>query len=75
MKEMERVLGLSYPTVRARLEEALVAAGLEREGDRTTDGADQAARRAEILDRLESGALTAAQAADQLREVKGRRDR
>lgn len=30
MKEMERELGLSYPTVRARLEEALAAAGFPR---------------------------------------------
>lgn len=30
VKEMERELGLSYPTVRARLDEAFTAAGFER---------------------------------------------
>jgi hypothetical protein len=35
VKEMERELGLSYPTVRARLEEAFEAAGYGRSNDRT----------------------------------------
>jgi hypothetical protein len=35
MKEMERELGLSYPTVRARLEEALEAAGFEKSSGRS----------------------------------------
>lgn len=34
VKEMERELGLSYPTVRARLEEAFVAAGYPKESAR-----------------------------------------
>jgi hypothetical protein len=33
VKEMERELGLSYPTVRARLDEAFNAAGFPRSGD------------------------------------------
>jgi hypothetical protein len=33
VKEMERELGLSYPTVRARLDEALTAAGYPKRGD------------------------------------------
>jgi len=37
MKELERDLGLSYPTVRARLEEALLAAGYERSSERVGD--------------------------------------
>src|SRR5579875_4126634 len=63
MKEMERELGLSYPTVRARLEEALTAAGFGRgsEPDRST-------RRAEILDALERGDITAQEAVSRLRE-------
>jgi len=36
-KELERELGLSYPTVRARLEEALLAAGYERSSERVGD--------------------------------------
>jgi hypothetical protein len=41
VKDMERELGLSYPTVRARLEEALNAAGFPRES--TRDSAASAA--------------------------------
>jgi hypothetical protein len=37
VKDMERELGLSYPTVRARLEEALVAAGFPKESSRDPD--------------------------------------
>lgn len=70
---MERDLGLSYPTVRARLEEALNAAGLERpEARRTTDDARRRAR-TEILDQLERGEITAGDAATRLRQVKTRR--
>lgn len=38
MKEMERELGLSYPTVRARLEEALEAAGFGKSAGRGATG-------------------------------------
>ncbi len=38
VKDMERELGLSYPTVRARLEEALEAAGFEKETTRSDAG-------------------------------------
>jgi hypothetical protein len=69
MKEMERELGLSYPTVRARLEEALTAAGLGRRGDAEPD---LAARRAAILDQLERGEISAKEAAARLRDVKRR---
>jgi hypothetical protein len=37
VKEMERELGLSYPTVRARLEEAFTAAGFEKPDDAERD--------------------------------------
>lgn len=69
MKEMERLLGLSYPTVRARLEEALAAAGLDRPPV-PGEVSDAAARRKAILDDLEQGTMTAAEAAARLREIK-----
>lgn len=72
VKEMERELGLSYPTVRARLDEALVAAGFGR-GPMAGEEDDAAARRKTILDRLEGREITAAEAAEQLRELKTRR--
>jgi hypothetical protein len=40
VKEMERELGLSYPTVRARLEEALEAAGFPKGDSRAPDDPD-----------------------------------
>ena len=70
VKEMERELGLSYPTVRARLEEALAAAELDRAPRPDVDEAELAAQRAAVLDRLERGEITAAEAATRLRELK-----
>ena len=70
VKEMERELGLSYPTVRARLEEALAAAGLDRAPSPAVDEAHLAAQRAAVLDALERGEITAAEAATRLRELK-----
>lgn len=72
MKEMERELGLSYPTVRARLEEALGAAGLGREPASPTDE-ESALKRSEILDQLGRGEIRAAEAAERLRELRNRR--
>ncbi|HEX8919288.1 MAG TPA: DUF2089 domain-containing protein [Chloroflexota bacterium] len=73
VKEMERELGLSYPTIRARLDEAFTAAGLEREPDRAAE-ADAASRRTAILDELERGEISATEAASRLRELKTRRN-
>lgn len=72
VKDMERELGLSYPTVRARLEEALAAAGLDRPGA-AVDEETLEAHRAAILDRLERKEISAAEAAAHLRELKNRR--
>jgi hypothetical protein len=71
MKEMERELGLSYPTVRARLEEALTAAGFGRDAQAESDEA--AKMRRHILDELERGALSPSEAAERLRELRARR--
>ncbi|HLJ68970.1 MAG TPA: DUF2089 family protein [Chloroflexota bacterium] len=55
VKEMERELGLSYPTVRARLEEALTAAGFPREDGRpagTDDPGWEARFEADLAQRI-----------------------
>jgi hypothetical protein len=54
VKEMERELGLSYPTVRARLDEAFQAAGFPRESGRGAgDESDWAARfEADLTERI-----------------------
>jgi hypothetical protein len=67
---MERHLGLSYPTVRARLEEAFDAAGLVR-GSVETKSRKQ--RRMEVLKQLQVGSISASEATQQLRQIKERR--
>ena len=68
-KEMERELGLSYPTVRARLEEALVAAGFGRAEQRPSE-TELTAERSAILSELEQGVIDAAEAITRLRRLK-----
>ena len=58
LKEMERELGISYPTVRARFDTLLRAIGYEPE---TPDPQE------EILQRLERGEITPDEAARKLR--------
>ena len=61
LRELERTLGLSYPTVRARLDALL--AGL---GYTVTESADSDDQRREILEALDAGSLTAEEAIAQL---------
>ncbi len=68
IKDVEEDLGISYPTVVARLNEVLVALGFEAGEDPR-----EAERRQRVLDDLSSGRLTAAEAAEQLRQL-GARD-
>src|SRR5581483_5088479 len=75
VKDMERELGLSYPTVRARLEEALVAAGFVRASPSAGGEETTAAQRSAVLDALERGELTAREAAKRLRGLRERRPR
>lgn len=67
IKDVEEDLGISYPTVVARLNEVLVALGFEA-GEDPRD----AERRQRILDELSAGRLTAAEAAEQLRALSAR---
>ena len=68
IKDVEEDLGISYPTVVARLNDVLVALGFEA-GEDPRD----AERRQRVLDELSAGRLTAADAAEQLRAL-GSRD-
>lgn len=68
IKDVEEELGISYPTVVARLNEVLIALGFEA-GEDPRD----AERRQRILDELSAGQLSAADAAEQLRAL-GSRD-
>ncbi|HEX6127807.1 MAG TPA: DUF2089 domain-containing protein [Candidatus Limnocylindria bacterium] len=83
LKEMERELGISYPTVRARVDALVRALGLsdgEAPADEdeavaaepaveTASTADASERRREILERLSRGEIDAAAAATELREL------
>ena len=89
LKEMERELGISYPTVRARVDALVRALGLgegspieEADDDEAAEGAvdekpmpaqgaDLAADRRAILERLARGEIDAAAAAAELRELAG----
>lgn len=65
VKEVGERLGISYPTVKARLENLLNALGL---------GSMRAAarqRRLEVLERLERGEIKAVEAVAQLRRLEG----
>jgi len=62
LKEVERVLGLSYPTIRLRFEKLLLALGYEA-------GPDVTEERGEVLDLLERGEIGAEEAARRLQSL------
>lgn len=62
LKEVERILGLSYPTIRVRFEKLLLALGYEAEPDTSEE-------RAEILDLLERGEIDPDEAAKRLQSL------
>lgn len=67
IKRVEKELGISYPTVRARLEEAIQAMGFEVISVlASTPGGLSDADRSEILDRLDRGDITSEEALEQL---------
>ncbi len=64
IKEVERELGVSYPTVRGKLENVIEALGYRPE--KVTHISSQ--KRKEILDRLDRGEISADEALKQLNE-------
>jgi hypothetical protein len=67
IKDVEEELGISYPTVVARLNEVLISLGFEAGEDPR-----EAERRQRVLDDLAAGRLSASDAAEQLRTLGGR---
>ncbi len=61
IKEVEKELGISYPTVRSKLDGVIRRLGFEQAPD------ERALRREEILKALEQGEITAEQAIAQLK--------
>ncbi len=70
LKEVERILGLSYPTIRARFEVLLRVLGYEYQ-DAPETGPSPEEKEA-ILTALEKGQINAAEAAERLRALKKR---
>ncbi|NKB71269.1 MAG: DUF2089 family protein [Candidatus Latescibacteria bacterium] len=68
VKEMERELGLSYPTVRGRLDAAIAEMGFAVDDKEREEDASGSARQA-VLDRLDKGEIDASEAADQLAKL------
>ncbi len=66
IKEVEREMGISYPTVRNKLDDVIKALGynIEESPDDTT-----ASRRKEILDSLEKGDIDAQEAVKLLQKI------
>lgn len=63
IKEVEKALGVSYPTVKNMLEAALEALGLE-------DGRNKANERGEILESLSGGEIDVEAAVEKLRRIR-----
>lgn len=63
LKEVERVLGLSYPTVRLRFDTLLKVLGYEAE-------ADAGEERSSVLEQLESGSISAEEATRRLQTLR-----
>jgi len=62
IKDVEKELGISYPTVRAKLDEVVSALGYKTEIKRST------VSNKEILDLLEKGEISADQAVNMMKE-------
>lgn len=67
IKDVEKELGISYPTVRNRLDSALQSLGYRVD---KADSQPDELRRQDILAALESGEITSAEAAQQLRKTR-----
>lgn len=67
VKEMERELGLSYPTVRNKLDAVIKELGFEVNAEAEEDFKGQ---RRQILEQLERGELKATEAANLLAKLK-----
>lgn len=68
IKEVEKELGISYPTVKNKLEDAANALGYGDTGNSAVSEAEIASQRKEILDRLDNGEITVEEAVELLKE-------
>jgi len=66
IKEVERELGISYPTVRSKLDNVIKAMGYDVE---TSPEDETGEKRREILDMLNSGSITSKEAVKMLKDL------
>ncbi len=69
IRDMEKALGLSYPTVRARVDSLLAALGYAPTKEEAEAREELADRRHDILNQLEAGEMTAEEATKALRDL------
>jgi hypothetical protein len=69
IKEMERELGISYPTVRSRLNAVIEELGYEVKAE-SSPADDIAEKRREILKQLNAGEISATEAAELISQLK-----
>ena len=77
IKEVEKELGISYPTVRNRLDSVIEALGYGVDKDRSPEDekentSEESQRRQGILEALERGEITAQEATHQMRKQTAR---
>jgi hypothetical protein len=68
IKEVEKELGISYPTVKNRLEDVADALGYGLTQGYSPPGYDPGARRLEILGKLEKGEISVEEAVELLKD-------
>ena len=68
IKEVEKALGVSYPTVRNMMDSALTALGLN---DKQQSGETEDERRESILTKLKNHEIDVGAAVEELRKLKG----
>ena len=72
IKEMERELGISYPTVRNRLNAVIAELGYEVRAEPTSPD-DSPEKRREILKQLDEGEISAEEAAELIKQLRRKR--
>lgn len=77
IKDVEKELGISYPTVRSRLEAVIEALGYRKEDVKASEkikdhkrNEESVKQRQEILQTLENGDISAQEAAERLKKLK-----
>lgn len=70
IKDVEKELGISYPTVRGKLDAAIRALGFEASAKETAkENDDKIYARNEIIDRLSKGEITPKEATEKLKNL------